>query len=775
MAEAPISNLFPAASAPRAAEPASRPAPAAKPVENKKPSKFEHELKAGSTERSQQTAKSPKDLSEKPTADRGDRQVLQPLRKVAAKNKQAVDSAPVVALLTGKLDRLSPKSIPELVSGNDFVASALGEGELESFMAKPMPIGDLLESLGMPTEVLAEAANLGLDLAAIVSPNEILRALGLDPQRVFVELKQLKDNLTLDGLQSYMQRATMMQRAGSSDTGMRPDGLQQQRLSREVELARNAAERVPQRGTPNLTLGDSLGNTPSITSSSQTNSPTRQASLSGLALDQLAPWQIAAGISGGSPVNLDSAQFNSASTASFLSQNPELQAGGASNRGSATNLSSNLAAMTMTGTSQLAALNSGNDPLSNTTDTAKAVANANLAADSIPGLDSSPKMNRASYDAFASMGDQLRSDDTIRIENSLDPNLTRSSINDNLVTQPQNSSQVATDLDRLLRDLSVIQQNPGQITANAQTNLLKPASVAVVQDALLTAQLAESSAQLENIDAEMLDMSEDRRSDSQWISMLTNKSPDAVAPAAPRVSLDDLTRTLVLDQGQPDKDRDSEPQDSESDASAGFDTNRLFESLGHVTQSGTKTTRNAEFLSHLSGPTTALSTQERGEIMRQIVDRATFLAKDGGGIVRLDISNPDVGTLELAVNMQNDRLDLRIITSSDRARDMMAGEMSQLRDALSVQNLQLGSVEVGVGRRDADRSNDLFNTFQQNNSARQFGDSNERRERARNWEGDVNDRARSLRAIGAANTANLPSYARMPVMPTADGRIAVRA
>jgi flagellar hook-length control protein FliK len=67
--------------------------------------------------------------------------------------------------------------------------------------------------------------------------------------------------------------------------------------------------------------------------------------------------------------------------------------------------------------------------------------------------------------------------------------------------------------------------------------------------------------------------------------------------------------------------------------------------------------------------------------------------------VHLDLGSRELGNLEMAISMNDDRVDLKILTASDRTRDLLAGELNRLRDALTVQNVQLGQVDVGVGGR----------------------------------------------------------------------------
>jgi flagellar hook-length control protein FliK len=105
------------------------------------------------------------------------------------------------------------------------------------------------------------------------------------------------------------------------------------------------------------------------------------------------------------------------------------------------------------------------------------------------------------------------------------------------------------------------------------------------------------------------------------------------------------------------------------------------------------------FAATLEGPTDgAVSAGERAALMRQVLDRATMLRREGGGTTRLELNQGHLGNLQLAINLDRDRLDMRVITGSDRAREAILSDLNGLRNALSVQNVRLGNVDVGVGQ-----------------------------------------------------------------------------
>ncbi len=82
------------------------------------------------------------------------------------------------------------------------------------------------------------------------------------------------------------------------------------------------------------------------------------------------------------------------------------------------------------------------------------------------------------------------------------------------------------------------------------------------------------------------------------------------------------------------------------------------------------------------------------ERAKEIFDKAEMLVKDGGGSMKIDLSSHELGKLDLAVDVQADKVDLRIIASSENVKDILTQEIPKLRDALNGQNLHLKNVEI---------------------------------------------------------------------------------
>jgi flagellar hook-length control protein FliK len=126
------------------------------------------------------------------------------MKRVLADNAIS-ESTPILLVLTGKLERLVPQSLPSVILNNEFIKDSLATNDLEGFLNQPTTLGNILESFDVPPKEMQDIA-AQLDLNTVVTPNEFLKAINVDPQQISSELQILKDNLPLEGLRSYIER-----------------------------------------------------------------------------------------------------------------------------------------------------------------------------------------------------------------------------------------------------------------------------------------------------------------------------------------------------------------------------------------------------------------------------------------------------------------------------------------------------------------------------------------------------------------------------------------
>lgn len=114
----------------------------------------------------------------------------------------------LLAFLAGQVQDLPSNNLPSLVAENGLVQDALGAPNIHKYMNTPQATGSLLEKIGFnaqeATVILSDLKSQGVEM---ISPNDLLKQLGVDPSRATIELQILQNNIQLDGLKGYMQRA----------------------------------------------------------------------------------------------------------------------------------------------------------------------------------------------------------------------------------------------------------------------------------------------------------------------------------------------------------------------------------------------------------------------------------------------------------------------------------------------------------------------------------------------------------------------------------------
>ncbi len=85
---------------------------------------------------------------------------------------------------------------------------------------------------------------------------------------------------------------------------------------------------------------------------------------------------------------------------------------------------------------------------------------------------------------------------------------------------------------------------------------------------------------------------------------------------------------------------------------------------------------------------------EKSQMAQRLVSQAEMLLRKGGGSMRVDMEAPGIGRIDVAINLNNNQLDVRIITASEQARDMISHEISGLRDGLNQQGISLRGIEI---------------------------------------------------------------------------------
>lgn len=652
---------------------------------------------------SETQARKKRSIAEALQARRSARNALQPLKKAAVNNKKAVAETPVVALLTGDLAKLNPAQIPQLISANEFVKEALSEQNILDYINKPARVSDVLDSLDLPETLVFEAENQGLDLNGVASPHELLKAIGVDPQRVFAELKLLKDNLQFEGIAPYMQRAAAIR--GSRDP-----------LAREL-FAENKMDPSPKWINHRAQAIDAPHSPLEIRMN--------QMNQMGLQQESLANQRQTDPTYAGQVSNFDSIPQNEIMTVQNHFQGIPLE---------------------QTYGHQLLSVNlpDGNvdQKVSSTkTETVKPVVENIAAFDKLRDISSpssaglrlenqirptvaadsqlqeltfgKPLAKPATYDAYAALGERMppvTADVTSRTAESTNlskPNTEMVGIEEQLLRQRivggQSKAPTNDGTGRQSASLpfsinseaaSIINKISGQSLKNDPATLSKtlPAIPADASD--LEPELIQAN-RLENINVVQKSIGKPAQLNSRLVQ-------------GERLSVEDLTGHLIMPKKEDGEiTRFANAEQKLGDDSGASQHESSMQSIAHLSFSSPAkmgATNGGRFDLEVG-----MTLKQRVEVVQQILDRASMIARDGGGTMRLDFNGHGLGQLEMAVNVVNDRVDLRILTSSDRVRNLLHGEINELRHSLSTQNLQLGQVEVGVsGKENGGGNADLF-------------------------------------------------------------------
>lgn len=110
-----------------------------------------------------------------------------------------------------------------------------------------------------------------------------------------------------------------------------------------------------------------------------------------------------------------------------------------------------------------------------------------------------------------------------------------------------------------------------------------------------------------------------------------------------------------------------------------------------------------------------LQSQFKAEGVEDIVKQAQFLAKDGGGEMKLLLNPKGLGSIQLKVMMEENQLKVEMTTDNADAREIIESSLSDLRKALGENQLDVDSISVDM----FDRLSDMV-AKQEEESSRQF-------------------------------------------------------
>jgi len=95
-------------------------------------------------------------------------------------------------------------------------------------------------------------------------------------------------------------------------------------------------------------------------------------------------------------------------------------------------------------------------------------------------------------------------------------------------------------------------------------------------------------------------------------------------------------------------------------------------------------------------------------VVSQVLDGATQILRDGNGRVVLTLQPPQLGTLDLDVVVQDNRVRMILLADNQEVKQMLQAGMEDLRNALQDKGFQIDRMEVLVQNRPDNAGSDFW-------------------------------------------------------------------
>ena len=569
---------------------------------------------------------------------------LAPLKKQVsgkAGSESLLNGNAVLAFVAGRLDKLDPDTLPSVISGSTLIKQAMSSGDIAEFMQTPMTIADLANMMELDQGLLNRAAANGLDPSRLVSPRDFVNALGIDAGRVTAELTMLQQKLPVDGIKSYIERAKALasKAVASQDAA---DSLSPQKQNSDTRDSMPGIK-------PATSLPDGISSAIEIPVPIELSGQV----VAGPMAAMNAPSQASANLnfsnkfaasskSTGIPLETPSKPAISEDPAEILIR--QARASGQS-----------IIKQDITVRPEL--LSELAMPLDITKDQSGTGLKNDFDSSKLPLIgdensllygkfpDLSLELNTSganiTKDPFAAIGQMMDSNSKININFGGD-GLTQRSLQEHLL---------ANGLD-----------------AGSYKNAPLTDSTSIVSDRVIKPTEGQSG-----------------------LDYLTDFKLDVGLNVA-RENLNAATQATTIAGSSSFTESDRGEQDTSQDFSGQFSDHAG--DIASAMAKGATNTREAEgvFSDKLAN---APKTHNASPIAAKILGHAQMMLKNGGGTMSVNVEAPGIGKVDVAINLINNQLDIRIITASDQARDMISREITGLRDGLTQQGINLRGLEVG--------------------------------------------------------------------------------
>ncbi len=577
-----------------------------------------------------------------------------------------INNNAILAFITGRLDKLQPNTLPALLSDSPLIKQVLGSENVGKFLESPTSINELANLLELDQNLLAGAARDGLNPSEFVKPKDFIKALGIDPNQVASELITLKQTLPTEGIDAYIDRAQAMAA-----------------LKKNAELAPQAAT-VASKRLPSKNISEAPRPTIDPNTSIE--------------------------------VSPDKVMTPEQSLAAAIAGNPFVQA----NANITVDHSNKLDSSTQT----TQTIGDVGLVRSNFMPSIPAQEPTNVSFKDQKPLEQAPDALQMS----SLLGDFVRSDVNSKIQPTENPDSAleqafRAGVNpmaaglgtrelqvDQLrTTQPSQESQgddsnISSPLDK---GIELVKASDDPFAAMSQE--IDPTTSTKIEfsgnglnNRTLEEMLIERNATA-GIVAKSLESDKELRStkfdDKSAELTLENRDNSLFEVGLARESIDS---TITLGEASSmSMFNESGQSFGESSDSSSFRDNSENANANVISEKSTSLRESTVSFASKISPTS--SEPARESLAQKILGQAEMMFKNGGGSMRMDVEAPGIGKVDVAINLNNNQLDVRIMTASDQARDIISREVAGLRDGLTQQGLNLRGLEVGKAGESSSR------------------------------------------------------------------------
>lgn len=650
----------------------------------------------GSTDQSAQSESSSKS-TQGPKKSKLDRETISTIKKVIGDEKQLAESVPAIALLTGHLEHIEPKSIPVVVSSNQFLQDAFSAKEVNSFLMQPGSIGQILSKIGVNDDQINQLAQSGVDVAEFISPADLLGNLGFDVQSLGSEIQILKDNITIkDGLSGYIARAEKLQskaprRTLNADASPKiekeftevvpAEDLQQKELLARANQIKNTpvaqtttSQPVPQQMKRSTEDGTTLMSMVApAADSAETPDNGAYGKTNDLELAQ-------------TPLNENVNDLQTKTTVGFTEDSVQ------SPMALEHPLSQQTPIKTVEGLTQKAPVR---EKMS--VDELADWMRANVDQQQAPF-----EVEKTDAPIFGQFAENL---DLKKVDlSSIDTQQEQSVIPELNTGSPDDISKLFTNNEFKTTEM---------LKSNSEQN------VALAPEIVVDAKAEELPAAPEynsDLGQEFQNQKPGNTSENNLAQNLIAANISKNPAVKESIRLNNLERMALAPitsevAGQSEESTSGQSSQNQDQQQSGSKSNlESITGLGHSKQSGQTTKTDSSFEK-------MLSLDPPNHVTGKVIDRARMMVKEGGGEVILDLGSDELGKVELAMNVHNNKVELKILAASDQVRELLSNDLATLRESLAIQDLKLSEVEVGVGQRNLSEQNQGFN---RNSDSSQF-------------------------------------------------------